>query len=210
MPGLWSAASQEERQTLVRLLLERVLVEVVGDTEQVRVICHWHGGHRTAHQLIKPVARLEQLSTYHALIARAVELHRSGQSHAEIAQTLNQEGWRPAKRRDTFNAPMVRHLLQRVCVAPVKRRRRVAIEREKDEWIIAELARHIAVPQSTLYNWVQKGRLRSRTVCVGRDHFILVHADAATVGMLKEVRATPVPWRRLPSARNRAVASSGA
>jgi len=63
MPGLWSAASQEERQTLVRLLLERVLVEVVGDTEQVRVTCHWHGGHRTAHQLIRPVARLEQLST---------------------------------------------------------------------------------------------------------------------------------------------------
>jgi len=189
--------------------LERVLVEVVGDTEQVRVTCHWHGGHRTAHQLIRPVARLDQLSTYHALIARAVELHRSGQSHAVIAETLNQEGWRPAKRRDTFNASMVRHLLQRVSAAPIRRRRRVAIERNTDEWTIAELARHIAVPQPTVYGWVQKGRLRSRTVCVGRDQYILVHADAATVGMLKTVRATPVPWRRLPSARNRDAASTG-
>ena len=36
MPGLWSAATQEERQTLVRSLLERVLVEVVNGTEQVK------------------------------------------------------------------------------------------------------------------------------------------------------------------------------
>jgi DNA invertase Pin-like site-specific DNA recombinase len=198
MPGLWSAATQEERQTLVRLLLERVLVEVVDNTELVRVTCHWHGGHRTAHQLIRPVARLDQLSTYHDLIARAVELHRRGHNHAAIAQTLNQEGWRPAKRRDTFNAPMVRHLLSKVRGATARRRRPVAIERGTDEWTIAELARHIPMPQPTLYGWVQKGRLRSRTVCVGRDQFVLVHADAAAIEMLRTVRATPVPWRRLP------------
>jgi DNA invertase Pin-like site-specific DNA recombinase len=198
MPGLWSAATQEERQTLVRLLLERVLVEVVDDTELVRVTCHWHGGHRTAHQLIRPVARLDQLSTYHDLIARAVELHRNGQNHAVIAQTLNQEGWRPAKRRDTFNAPMVGHLLSKVCGATARHRRPIAIERGTDEWTIAELARHIPMPQPTLYGWVQKGRLRSRTVLVGRDQFVLVHADAVAIETLRTVRATPAPWRRLP------------
>lgn len=46
LPGIWTAATQEERQTLVRLLLERILVEVVDGSEQVRVVCHWHGGHR--------------------------------------------------------------------------------------------------------------------------------------------------------------------
>ena len=61
MPGLWSAATQEERQTLVRSLLERVLVEVVNGTEQVKVTCHWHGGHRTRHQLVRPIARLDRL-----------------------------------------------------------------------------------------------------------------------------------------------------
>ena len=46
LPAVWRAetTTQEERQTIVRLLVERVLVEVVGDTEQVRVECHWHGG----------------------------------------------------------------------------------------------------------------------------------------------------------------------
>ena len=198
LPGIWSAATQEERQTLVRLLLERVLVEIVDGTEQVRVTCHWHGGHRTAHQLIRPVARLDRLSMYHELIARAAELHRSGQDHAAIAQTLNQEGWRPAKRRDTFNARMVGNLLRKVRVATPRRRRPVALERGTDEWTIAELARHIPVPQATLYTWVQKGRLRSRTVRVGGDQFMLVHADAAAIATLRTVRATPAPWRRLP------------
>ena len=198
LPGIWSAATQEERQTLVRLLLERVLVEIVDGTEQVRVTCHWHGGHRTAHQLIRPVARLDRLSMYHELIARAAELHRSGQDHAAIAQTLNQEGWRPAKRRDTFNARMVGNLLRKVRVATPRRRRPVALERGTDEWTIAELARHIPVPQATLYTWVQKGRLRSRTVRVGGDQFVLVHADAAAIATLRTVRATPAPWRRLP------------
>ena len=198
LPGIWLAATQEERQTLVRLLLERVLVEVVGYTEQVRVICHWHGGHRTAHQLIRPLARLDRLSTYHDLIARAVELHHSGLDHAAIAQTLNQEGWRPAKRRDTFNAPMVGNLLRKARLVTPRRRRPVTIERGTDEWTIAELAHHIPVPQSTLYCWIQSGRLRSRTVHVGGCRFVLVHADAAAIATLRTARATPAPWRRLP------------
>ena len=40
LPAPWKAetTTQEERQTIVRLMLEHVLVEVVHDTEQVRVI----------------------------------------------------------------------------------------------------------------------------------------------------------------------------
>ncbi len=69
LPATWHAATtrQEERQAIVRLMLERVLVEVVDGSEQVRVACHWHGGNRTAHRLVRPVARLDRLSTYTAL-----------------------------------------------------------------------------------------------------------------------------------------------
>ena len=64
-----------------------------------------------AHTLVRPVARLKALSTYAALIARAADLHRAGNGCAEIAAILNREAWRPPKRRDTFNAAMVRRLL---------------------------------------------------------------------------------------------------
>jgi DNA invertase Pin-like site-specific DNA recombinase len=200
LPGIWRDATQEERQTLVRLLLERVIVKVVDDSEQVRVVCHWHGGHQTSHQLVRPVARLDQLSTYQQLIGRAADLHRAGHGHAAIAQILNDEGWRPPKRRETFNASMVQRLLRRACVTTSQyKRRQVDIERQSDEWKVAELARHIPLPQATLYNWVQNGRLRSRTVFHGERQYTIVYADAATIAAIRSVRATPVPWRRRPA-----------
>ena len=101
-----------------------MLVEVVGSTEKVRVECHWQGGSRTTHELTRPVARLATLSTYAALTARASALRGEGLDCAQIADILNDEGWRPAKRRDTFNAPMVHHLLIHSGVETVKYRRR--------------------------------------------------------------------------------------
>jgi hypothetical protein len=100
LPALWRAPN-EERQTIVRLLLERVLLTVVDNSEQVRLECHRHRGSRTTHMVVRPVA----------LLARATDLHRAGHGFASIAAILNQETWLPPKRRDTFNAPMVRRLL---------------------------------------------------------------------------------------------------
>ena len=81
----------------------------------------------------------------------------------QIADILNEEGWRPAKRRDTFNAAMVHHLLIESGAETVKYRRRPSrIERRPNEWTIRELAEEIEMPQPTLYTWVQKGRLPCR------------------------------------------------
>jgi len=78
LPALWKAetTTQEQRQTIVRLLLERILVEVVHNTEQVRVVCHWHGGNGTLHRLMRPVTRLTTLSTYGSLVARRRSMSR--------------------------------------------------------------------------------------------------------------------------------------
>jgi excisionase family DNA binding protein len=183
----------------VRLLLERVLVTVVDGSEQVRLECHWHGGNRTAHTLVRPVARVKALSTYASLIARVTDLHRLGNGYASIAAILNQEAWRPPKRRDTFNAPMVRRLL--IAAGIIKqssRRPRTLPVRQPDEWTIRELAEELGVPQPTLYGWVQKGRIPSRSVKTGAGSAKLITADAATIADLKTIRGTPRPWRRLP------------
>ena len=200
-PALWRAESttQKERQTIIRLVLERVLVKVEGGSEQVRVECHWHGGNRTSHDLTRPVARLKALTTYSALVDRAATLHRDDLTFAEIAETLNREGWRPAKRRDTFNVQMVRHLLAKAgVIVPHTRARRLNTDRQPDEWTIRELAEHLGMPEATLYGWVQHGRLRSRPVPSGPRHSRFVHADATTIAQLKEILATPPPWRRRP------------
>jgi excisionase family DNA binding protein len=199
LPRLWHAetTTQEERQTIVRLLLERVLLEVVNDTEQVRIICHWHGGSRTSHQLIRPVARMNQLSTYEDLLARVRELHGKGHGLADVAAILNREGWRPAKRRETFNPRMVdRLLLTSGMRAPKNRRPKTDLECQAEEWTPHELAEHVGLPQPTLYRWIQEGRLRSRRIPGKRA--MLVHADEAAIATLKAIRAAPIPWRRLP------------
>src|SRR5271165_2863948 len=102
LPALWQAdtTTRADRQTIVRLLLERVLVEVIGDSEQVRVECHWRGGIRTEHRIVRPGSCAKRLSTYPAMVARASELREAGLDGGEIAETLNREGWRPAKRCD--------------------------------------------------------------------------------------------------------------
>jgi hypothetical protein len=181
------------------LLLERVLVEIVGSTERVGVECHWHGGSRTTHELTRPVARLAALSTYAALTARAAELRRQGLDCAQIAVILNDERWRPAKRRDTFNAPVVHHLLIKSGVETIEYRRRpLSIERRPNEWTIRELAEEIGMPQPTLYTWIQKGRLSCRNAGGGSKRAKLVLADPDTISALKTIRATPPPWRRIP------------
>ncbi|WP_300988291.1 hypothetical protein [Thiocapsa sp.] len=49
LPALWTAETtgNDERQAIVRLLVERVIVTVVDDSEQVAVEVHWIGGHHT-------------------------------------------------------------------------------------------------------------------------------------------------------------------
>ena len=151
------------------------------------------------HQLVRPVARLDALSTYPDLVARAAGLHREGHGYPEIAEILNHEGWRPAKRRDTFNAAMVNHLLLRAGIVERRYPRGPRpIEREPDEWTIRELAEEIGMPQPTLYTWVQQGRLPCRLVKAGGKPAKLVHADAADIAALKEIRAVPAPWHRRP------------
>ena len=115
VPALWRAATTTaaDRQEVVRHLVERVAVAVQGETEWVDVTIHWAGGFVSRHEVRRPVRRVEQLRDYAALMARVAELHGAGRTSREIAEALNREGFRPPKRRETYNAAMVRQLLSR-------------------------------------------------------------------------------------------------
>ena len=115
VPALWRAATTTaaDRKEVVRHLVERVAVAVQGETEWVDVTIHWAGGFVSRHEVRRPVRRVEQLRDYPALLARVTELHGTGKTAREIAEALNREGIRPPKRRETYNAAMVRQLLSR-------------------------------------------------------------------------------------------------
>jgi hypothetical protein len=109
IPAFWQTptTTAADRQAIVRQLLERVVITVRGESEQVEAQIHWLGGYATQATLIRPVARLDQLSYYPQLVARVIALHAAGEGPSAIARQLNAEGWHPAKRCETFNAAMV-------------------------------------------------------------------------------------------------------
>jgi hypothetical protein len=195
IPALWHApgTTATDRQAIIRHLVERIVVTVHGESEQVEVQIHWLGGTGTQLRLVRPVARLEQLSYYPQLLARMLALHEEGHSGVAIAEQLNAEGWRPAKRRATFTAAMVTSLLGRQGLAKSRPSPATQVQRQSDEWTVQELARELAMPPQTLHSWLLKGQLNARKE-QGASHPIwLIRADAAEMTRLRSQRAEAAP-----------------
>lgn len=198
IPMLWAAdtTTAVDRQLIVRQLIERVLVTVIDDTENVQVEVHWQGGHQTQALITRPVARMEQMSQYPQLLDRVKALHVQGHNAIEMAEMLNAEGWKPPKRRDIYNASMVRDLLTRqgLRAGRPKQQHTTGISREVDEWTMTELAQQLHMPEPTLYAWLRKGHLSGRQVKVASRSIWLLHADATKLEQLRKQRMTQRVW----------------
>jgi len=197
IPRLWHASTTtpEERQSIIRLLITRVIATVQGDTEKVFVEIHWVGGHKTYTHFTRPVAKLEQLSYYRELVERAAYLYQEGEQLIQIADILNQEGWQSPKQRGLFTSCMVNSLL--VCKG-VKRRktcRSDSARREKNELTFRELSEKTQIPEPTLYRWLQVGKLQARRdQSVSHQGVWLIKADAKEIKRLKGLKNQPKQW----------------
>ncbi|HIE53839.1 MAG TPA: recombinase family protein, partial [Chromatiaceae bacterium] len=80
IPALWKAdtTTAADRQMIARQLIERVVVTVIDDSEKVQVEVYWIGGHITRAIVIRPVARMDQMSDYRELLQRVKALHSQG------------------------------------------------------------------------------------------------------------------------------------
>jgi hypothetical protein len=160
---------------------------------------HWIGGHRTRTHLVRPVARLEQLSYYPQLVARVLSLHQEGHACPDIARQLNTEGWRPAKRRATFTGPMVASLLARqgLSAGPPTPRPAPWPKRTPEEWALPELARALAMPATTLFSWLRKGWIQGHQVERAGQRQWLIWADAGELERLRAQRDAPRHWAKV-------------
>jgi DNA invertase Pin-like site-specific DNA recombinase/uncharacterized protein YndB with AHSA1/START domain len=190
IPRLWHASqtSPAHRKTILGHLMEKVIVSVQGETERVDVTIHWAGGFTSQHELVRPVARYEQLSHYDRLIARLAALRDAGQTTTQIARQLNHEGWHPPKRRATFNGPMVRQLLSRNgLVRPRRYRGTAGAELPRDQWWFADLACRLDMPQPTLYTWIRRGWVVARQLPGARGRWV-IQADHEELKRLRALR----------------------
>ncbi|MGI5135188.1 recombinase family protein [Streptomyces sp. CA-106110] len=187
LPAIWRAPTtmDTDRKQLVRHLIEKVDLAVIGDSERVTVRITWAGGHRTTGELVRPVARLDQLSYFPRLAARARELADDGHPAPQIAKMLNAEGFRPPKRRERFGTEGVRKLLQDLgCVSHQEQSsRRSAPALGEHEWWLTDLARAIGMPRVTLFGWITRGWVTARQLSNPRRSWV-IHADPAEVERL--------------------------
>ncbi|AUX47304.1 serine recombinase [Sorangium cellulosum] len=167
LPRLWNSptTTNEQRKEVVRQMLEEACLTVVGNSEQVQMTLRWAGGHETTTTLTRPVGKLSQLSYYDDLVCRAEQLRQEGKTFQGVADALNAEAWRPARRRETFNASMVNSLLASKKGDRDMRTPRPLPEKLKaHEWTLPALADELGMSRITLYSWVLRGKVQARKV----------------------------------------------
>ena len=115
IPALWQApeTTAAQRKEIVRLLVERVVVQVQATSERVGVTIRWRGGQATEHEIVRSVARYQSLDDYPRMLERIRELRQVGLTIAQVAQQLNKEGYRTPKSRKGYTSTSVRKLLSR-------------------------------------------------------------------------------------------------
>ncbi len=140
------------------------------------------------------MSRVEQLRDYAGLMRRVAELHGAGRTSRQIAKALNREGFRPPKRRETYNAAMVQRMLTR--------RGRSGPRPEEatgddpcgdDEWWLSDLCRELGMPQPTVHSWIRRGWIRGRKLPDVGGRWIL-WADAEELDRLRRLRAYRRTW----------------
>lgn len=194
LPGLWDASTttDADRKRLIRLVVEKVTVGVVGDSELVDVTVCWAGGHTTAGRIRRPVAKLDQLSYYPQLVARIRELAETGASAKQIAEQINVDGFQPSKRSTTFSRGAIHGLMRRLGLRQYPGRCGHAPDEQLGEhrWRLPDLAAELDMPQVTLHTWVARGWVHGWHDDTPQRGWIL-HADPDKLAELRQRRQRP-------------------
>ena len=187
IPALWHAptTTAADRKAILRQVVQRVLVAAAGESEHVHVTIEWVGGGQTDGDLIRPVARLDQLSYYPQLCERARQLAAAGWPAATIAERLNAEGYSPPKRREHFGTQGVLDLLERLGVLTKHSHAPPQPAFGEHEWGLRDLALAVGMPHVTLYNWLRRGWVTAHREAASPHRWIL-WADAAELERLRQ------------------------
>ncbi len=213
LPTLWNAptTTAADRKEIIRLLIERVVVHVRRDSEYVDATIQWRGGCTTSHEIVRPVLHYGRLRDYDRLMERIETLWREGRTAAQVAEKLNDEGFRTPKKRGDYTTALVQNILERRGL----HRRTIRHEQLGDsEWWIPDLAAKLQVSTHKLRSWVVRGWVSGRKTC-GQGLWIL-WADAQERRRLARLNARsrrgvtsyPKPWTTPGRKRQRGSATA--
>ncbi len=189
LPALWHAATTTgaDRRSIVRRLIERVVITRRGTSERIEVAVRWLGGRVTRHEVIQGLRSYDHLGGIGELKGRVTGLRREGRTGEQIAEVLNREGYRPP-RVGAYNGDRVRRLFRRFDLADVPAG--VAGPSDlpgSDEWWppgAGRRARWLIV----VHRWRWSGWLHARQL-PGENGRWIIWADGSEVRRLRRLRA---------------------
>jgi hypothetical protein len=189
IPALWQAptTTMADRKEIIRQVIHRVMVAGEGTSEHLQLTIEWMGGGTTAGSTTRPIRRIEQLSYYPQLCDRIRTLAQAGHRAGQIAERLDQEGYRPPKQAERFSRAAVLELMQRLGVHQPRARRRAALAAH--EWWVSDLAHTAGIPKTTLHAWRKRGWLQARWHA--QTQRWIVWADGAELERLTQQHALP-------------------
>jgi DNA invertase Pin-like site-specific DNA recombinase len=197
IPALWAAPTTTvaDRKRLLRAVIESVQVTADGATERVHATVTWAGGHQTHAGLVRPVARIDQLSYYPALTDRIRGLANKGLGNAAIAGQLATEGFRTPRQHERFHDGEIQHLIRRLGLRPGldHDHRTDQGSLGPGQWWLATLAREIGMPAATLFGWLKRGWISGRQDTRPPCRWIIT-ADSAEVERLRALHQLPAGY----------------
>lgn len=187
IPALWAAPTTTpgDRKEIIRQVVQRVVVDVEGNSERVQVRIEWIGAGHTEGIVIRPVRSLSDLSTYQDICSRVKELTEAGWSAVAIAGALTDAGYRPPRANPDFRAPLVAQLQRTLGVVASRPHVRKREGLLPDEWWPAELVHMLGIPKGSLQHWISQGVVRARQLDEPLHRWV-VWADEAELARLRQ------------------------
>lgn len=190
VPALWHATTttMADRRAIIRQLIERVVVTRHGATEVIEIVVRWLGGLESRHEVHQGLRRYDGLGDYPKLKDRVTELRGAGRTGEQIAETLNQEGYR-TPRGGPFTGHRVRRLFMQLGLTSVPAGVRGPDDLPvKGEWWLPDLAAELGVRPIVVHRWRWSGWLHSRQL-PGVNGRWIVWADRSELRRLRRLRA---------------------
>jgi hypothetical protein len=142
--------------------VERVVVDVQGNSERVRVRIEWSGGGHTEGVVIRPEGPLSELRTSPQICHQVQALTEAGWAATAIAQALSDAGFRPSRSSTGFRAQTITQWQRQLGVRAPRPRVRQHDGLLPAEWWPTELVRTLLIPRGSLSHWIRQGVVRAR------------------------------------------------
>lgn len=159
LPAVWEGCTPAQRKTLLRSLVERVILRRdIADRVHVRIV--WLSGHYTDLEVQTPVGVQTAVNGYAAMVERVGALHAQGLDDTQIAVQLSREGFHSARRSDVAEDAVttIRHAyrwLDRTGPRPVVR---------EGYHTVPALAQRLGVRPQWVYRRLHTGQIEAEYV----------------------------------------------